>query len=105
MSKFTNAQFDRAMRKTDDTPAFSSGASSEGSGDLLKNFQSSSLVVSEGTFPAHITHSDLWGGGLGWYGWRTGSLPAPWGGDDWTSGSDFGGDDFWGGDAGAVDCD
>lgn len=36
-----------------------------GDGGELKNRQSSSCVASEGTFPAHITHSERCAGGLG----------------------------------------
>ena len=37
-----------------------------GDGGALKNRQSSSCVASDGTFPAHMTHSERWAGGLGW---------------------------------------
>ena len=105
--KFTNAQFERVMRKMDATPpkrdpalevfeesvdeptgpagalwvdcAPAECAPAEefsdplpGDGGELKKRQSSSCVVSEGTFPAHITHSERCVGGLGWYGLRTG---------------------------------
>lgn len=47
----------------------------------LKNRQSSSYVASEGTFPAHITHSERLAGGFGWYAFRVdgggGCLPDP----------------------------
>ena len=42
----------------------------DGVGVRLKNRQSSSWVASEGTFPAHITHSERFAGGLGWYALR-----------------------------------
>lgn len=41
--------------------------SAPGDGTWLKNLQSSSWLASEGTLPAHITHSDREAGGLGWY--------------------------------------
>ena len=43
-----------------------------GLGVELKKRQSSSWVASEGTFPAHITHSERLAGGLGWKGRRPG---------------------------------
>ena len=104
--KLTNAQFEREMRKMDDTPpkidsvdAVEESVVDEdatgpagalcvdcapadcapvddcwepGEGGELKNRQSSSCVASEGTFPAHMTHSERCAGGLGWYGRRTG---------------------------------
>ena len=58
-----------------------------GDGGELKKRQSSSCVASEGTFPAHITHSERCAGGLGWYSRRTrgGRLAAALAGDmgDW----------------------
>lgn len=43
-----------------------------GGGDRLKKRHSSSCVASDGTLPAHITHSERLTGGWGWYGLRAG---------------------------------
>lgn len=66
--KFTNAQLDREIRKMEVTPLdLTLAPSFPGSGDStrLRNRQSSSCVVSPGTFPTHMTQSDRFAGGLG----------------------------------------
>lgn len=77
--KLTNAQFEREMRKMDSTPphtASTPAAAEDGpaavpaDGSWLRKRQSSSCVVSEGTFPTHITHSERCAGGCGWCGRR-----------------------------------
>ena len=76
--KLTNAQFDREMRKIESTPPHVSSDDSDaevvalagvpeagGVGVRLRNRHSSSCVVSEGTFPTHMTQSERCAGGLG----------------------------------------
>lgn len=92
VSKFTNAQFERAMMNTEETPphistsrvTFSSLVAKgcdctcrevgeivvPGERDCvgaawLKKFHSSSDVASDGTLPTHMTHSERLAGGFG----------------------------------------